>query len=534
MDQQPGKPAGDSLFERRWTKMRYFRIAILMAAIAAIAGPVSAEHYWYRDNNTPDIEVWTNKGYDANYYYGEDVAVFFRADEDCYALVYDIDPSGEVNVLYPRSLGGSSFVRGGEIYRIPDYGDDFRLEISGRSGNEHIFAVASYDYINPPDYMRYVGYDYGDPRYYDDDYFAIEVRGSLDGFVGRLNARICEGPYAVAHTRFIVDSNYRHHQHYRYWDYDPYYVSSVWVGCDYPGAEVWIDGVFIGIGPVLVPRVVVGYHWVWVYYGGYPCYQRYFYVPHDRRYTIDVRIDRHFKDYRYRRDKFHGWVFDQKRYRNEDGFRERAREVRDKNIRTRSLPSKVIRDYADRGVISKDAPVVRKVRSDSNDRDYRKSVERENIRDKSVRPEARDKSVRPEVRDKSVRPEIKDRRDSGRDKPDNVRESRPDNSRKIDRERSVRGRDENDGNVIVPAAPEKPRNPEAEVKQRVEQEQRESKVEKGRSEQPRDNGSDKVEKPRNAGQKERRGNSYDKRQSSSKESSGKSSRPSSGGKERRR
>ncbi|OGC89772.1 MAG: hypothetical protein A2W25_02695 [candidate division Zixibacteria bacterium RBG_16_53_22] len=370
-------------------------MVILVASMSVVAYADRDDYdngrgYWYRSGNTPEIDVWTNKGHDARYYFGEDVAVYFRAEDDCYVVVYDVDPSGNVSILFPSSHNGSSYVEGGRVYRVPDYGDDFRLEIAGGSGDEHIFAVASYDYINPPDFMKYVGYDYGDDSYYDDDYFAIKVRGSLDNFVGSLNARICSGPYVVAHTRFLVDTNYRHHRHYRYWDYDPYYVGSIWIGCDYPGSEIWIDGIFIGIAPILVPRVMVGYHWVWVYYGGYPCYQRYFYVPSYQRFYIDVRIDHRYHDYKFRRRAFRDWVFEEKKYRNEDGFRENAREIRQKNVRNRPLPATIVRDYADRGVISREAPIVKQIRTKDVERDSRPIEGGRNLKPESPRIQDRD------------------------------------------------------------------------------------------------------------------------------------------------
>jgi len=350
---------------KKISNMALMVIGLVLVSVSAKAD----DDYWYRSGNSPDIEVWTNKGDDAQYYYGEDVAVYFQTDDDCYAVVYDVDPSGEVNILFPSSIHGSSYVRGGQVYRVPDYNEDFRLEVSGTSGREHIFAVASYDYMNPPDFMKYVGYDYGNDSYYSDDYFVVSIRGELSNFVASINARICDGSYSVAHTKFNVDTRYRHHRQYRYWDYDPYNVASVWVGCDWPGSEVWIDGVFWGIAPVFVPRVIVGYHWVWVYYGGYPCYQRYFYVPAYQRFQIDVRIDNHYRDRQYRRQAFRHWVFEEKKYRNEDGFKERAREVREKSVRTRSLPSSVVRDYTDRGIIKKDSPLAKDVRSRAVDRD---------------------------------------------------------------------------------------------------------------------------------------------------------------------
>jgi hypothetical protein len=363
--------------------MKYLRLMMVVIFLATMSVAARAdndqEDLNYHGDGAPNVDVWTNKGYDANYYYGEDVAVYFRADQDCYVVVYDVDPSGDINVLYPNTMHGSTYVVGDRIYRIPDTNDDFHMQISGRSGSEHIYAVASYDYMNPPDFMKYINYDYGPNQYYNDDYFVYGVRGDLDGFTDRLNARIANGPYSVAHTRFYADTDYRHHEHYRYWDYGPYDVGSVWVGAAWPGCEVWIDGVFWGIAPILVPRVIVGYHWVWIYYGGYPCYQRYFYVGAHRRFSIDAHFDIHFKDYRYRRDHFRHWVFEEKRYRNEPGFRERAGQDLKKNVRVRSLPPSVIRDYSDRGIIKKDSPLSKRVRVSAPDRGDRARIEKPSL-----------------------------------------------------------------------------------------------------------------------------------------------------------
>jgi hypothetical protein len=349
--------------------MRFLKITIMAALVAGYASPAGADRYWLSDDNGPDIEVWTNKGYDATYYYGEDVAVYFRAERDCYVVVYDIDPSGWVTILFPSNYYNSTYVTGDRVYRIPDYYSDYTLEVSGESGTEHIFAVASYDYFESPDFMMYAGYDYGESEYYVDDYFAKNLYGDLNGFVRSVNQRMVTGPYSVAYTRFDVDSGYRHHRYYRYWDYDPYNVGSVWIGSNYAGAEIWIDGVYFGIAPVLIPGIYYGRHWLWAYYGGYPCYQQYFYVNSYQRYYIDVRIDDHYKDYRYRRRSFSGWVPLEKKYRNERGFVKRAGDARARKVRSRNLPSHVVRDFYDRGIISKDAPIARRIREDARTED---------------------------------------------------------------------------------------------------------------------------------------------------------------------
>ncbi len=365
--------------------MRFLKITIIAALVAGYSSPAGADRYWSSDADGPDIEVWTNKGYDATYYYGEDVAVYFRAERDCYVVVYDIDPSGWVTILFPSNYYNSTYVTGDRVYRIPDYYSDYTLEVAGSSGTEHIFAVASYDYFESPDFMMYAGYDYGESEYYVDDYFIKNMRGDLDGFVKFVNRRIVTGPYSAAYTRFYVDSEYRNQRNYRYYDYDPYNVGSVWIGSNYPGAEIWIDGIYFGISPVFVPWIYYGNHWLWAYYGGYPCYQQYFYVSSYERYYIDVRIDDGYRDYRYRRNSFNDWVPLEKKYRNERGFKERAREARAKKVRSRTLPSHVVRDFRDRGIISKDAPIVKRIRDDARTRDAIQLADRRQRRSKTER-----------------------------------------------------------------------------------------------------------------------------------------------------
>ncbi len=383
--------------------MRYFKTALIAAIVASFAIPASADRLSRRQGNSPEIEVWTNKGYDATYYYGEDIAVYFRAEQDCYVVVYDIDPSGEVTILFPSNYYNSAYVNGGEVYRIPDHYSDYSLEVSGQSGTEHIFAVASNEYLDPPDFMRYIGYDYGDPEHYDNDYFVTYMRGDLDDFIDFVNDRIARGPYSVDHARFYVDSAYRHHRQYRYWDYNPYYVGSVWVGSNFPGSEVWIDGIYYGIAPILIPRIYIGQHWLWLYYGGFPCYQRYFYVSSVQRYYIDARIDDGYRDYRHRRRAFGGWRPLEKKYRNEDGFKEKAIRARsDKRVRTRALPTHVVRDFDKRGIISAEAPMVKKARAEyrRDDRDRRlekRRTERGLERRDSVRDRTRSEKKGPNV-----------------------------------------------------------------------------------------------------------------------------------------
>lgn len=397
--------------------MKRLKILLLTALLAGFAAQTYAYEYYEGSDNVPDIEIWVNKGANSTYYYGEDIAVFLEAKQDCYVVVYDIDPSGEVTILYPSGPFGSTYVGANDIRRMPDYDAGYTLEVSGRSGTDHIFAVASYSYINPPDFMRYIGYDYGDPNYYNDSYFVMTLHGDIDEFVDYVNRRLVSGPYAVGHTKFFVDTAYRHHTHYRYWDYDPYYVGSVWVGCDWPGSEIWIDGVYYGIAPVLIPSIYFGHHWVWVYYGGYPCYQRYFYVGDTHRYYINVTIDNGYKDRRHRRDAFRHWRFYEERHRNEDGFREKAVRARQDKVRTRSLPPSLVMDLNERGAIRSGAPILNTARSDIRSRTEKSIENRSRVTDTDRGKRSQRETRAVKKTEKAADNGIKSRKSTDSDRP---------------------------------------------------------------------------------------------------------------------
>ena len=130
------------------------------------------------------VEVWTD---DDEYYDGESIQISFRADEDCFVAVYNIDSRGDVHLLYPVDLNDDVKVEGGRIYHVPDSQDDYDLTVRGPEGIEYIQIIASREPIplpdwgngsglycddDPYDYMEFInasyfGCDYGCRRSYD-------------------------------------------------------------------------------------------------------------------------------------------------------------------------------------------------------------------------------------------------------------------------------------------------------------------------------------------------------------------------------
>ena len=197
-----------------------------------------------------DIEVWTDVD---EYYEGDNITVYFRANKDCYVVLYNLDSRGNVNILYPADRWDDSRVERDRTYRIPDSYDDYELTVRGPEGVEYIQAVASMMPLPIPQW----GGDYGpvaegDPIDYMDyinaEHFGKDNRIALDMTLFRVKE------WHQAYYRPV----------YNYHRYDWNLSGMVYV--DYPwGATIYVDGVYWGIAPLYIPRIYYGWHWITVY-----------------------------------------------------------------------------------------------------------------------------------------------------------------------------------------------------------------------------------------------------------------------------
>ncbi len=91
-----------------------------------------------------EVKVWTDKGDQSpTYFVGERIYVSFTVTNDSYLVLYDIDSTGNVNILFPNPYHPDNLVRKGRVYRIPTTNYKQDLFIKGPTGEEILFAVAS-------------------------------------------------------------------------------------------------------------------------------------------------------------------------------------------------------------------------------------------------------------------------------------------------------------------------------------------------------------------------------------------------------
>ena len=259
-------------------------VALLVLPISIRAQNLVKEYHDSAPNDSPDlfVEVWVDNE-DGIYYQGEEVQVSFQANRDCFVAVYSLDTQGGVTLLFPEGRWDDGFIRGGEVYSIPGSDADYDLLVSGPEGIEHIQAVASTERMDIPDW--YAGAD-----------FAMNDREDPEDFIDELNYRYFECRWGDCFKAYDHTSIYVKSPHYYY---RPVYVPQYWytaprysmIYIDYPyGGEVYIDGVYFGIAPLWIPRVVIGWHWFTIYDRYGYCWEHHMNVYHDRTVHIDHTI----------------------------------------------------------------------------------------------------------------------------------------------------------------------------------------------------------------------------------------------------
>jgi hypothetical protein len=202
------------------------------------------------------VDVWTDKDDGTNYYEGDPITIYFRASADCYITVYDLDTRGNINLIFPDDPSGKNYVHGGEIYMIPDKGDDFELTVDGPPGNEHIVAAASVDMVPVPDWR-------GPVSVYD-NVWGFKYDGDDENFIKQVNDKYFGGDKGVAFddAKFYVAPKYYYKPERADCSGD---CGQVYV--DYPnGCDVYVDGVFYGVAPLYLPGIFLGRHRITVYW----------------------------------------------------------------------------------------------------------------------------------------------------------------------------------------------------------------------------------------------------------------------------
>ncbi|RME25561.1 MAG: DUF4384 domain-containing protein, partial [Candidatus Zixiibacteriota bacterium] len=229
-----------------------------------------------------DVEVWTDRS-DAEYYEGDNIVIYFRASRDAFVSIYSIDTRGRVNLLFPSEPDEDNYVRGGVTYALPGDDDDYDLEVSGPEGKEYIQIIASRERFPIPNWYHNSG--------------LIADADDITDYMDYLNSRyfVRYGGQRFAFDRAVIFVEEWERDYYRP-VYHAYYPSWALVGnvyIDYPyGGTVYIDGVYWGVAPLYIPRLLVGWHYVTIYDSYGYCWESPFHASYYNTVIFDKTVVR--------------------------------------------------------------------------------------------------------------------------------------------------------------------------------------------------------------------------------------------------
>ncbi len=227
----------------------------LAALTLAIAMPGAAHA------RTLGLEVWTDRGDDAVYQAGDAMQVKARVSDDAYMLVYEIDATGQVSVLYPWRRG-SNLVEGHRTYRLPPEGSGYELAVEKSTGQGYIVAIASRrPFRDLPWYLRpfdpqgeSMGYE---DRHDEEDGFddSGHVVGDPMVAMERIRRRVLDRPsdtedFATSYASYYVGHEVRY----------PRYLCA---DCHRPGRWAWWDGFDPYYSRCSVFDFRVNWNWCW-------------------------------------------------------------------------------------------------------------------------------------------------------------------------------------------------------------------------------------------------------------------------------
>lgn len=100
------------------------------------------------DNPSVNLRFWIEKaggkaltaGETGRMRIGEKVVFKFRADTDGYLTIVDIQPGGDVVILFPNDATPSNKITGGTVYSIPSTDDAFEITVSEPAGQDYLVA----------------------------------------------------------------------------------------------------------------------------------------------------------------------------------------------------------------------------------------------------------------------------------------------------------------------------------------------------------------------------------------------------------
>jgi len=216
------------------------------------------------------ISIWPDRGEGASYAIGDPIAMNVEANKDCFLILYNIDTRGNLRILFPYDPWDDNFVSAGDVIRFPRSQDGYDWTVDGPAGIEYVQAIATEFPIDPPDwpvYMRSV--NHGGAIDHDPELRDFRAGNDRLDYIRMVNRKITGRYWDWCATDLATFHVYPRYYEKVNVDYDPWpdvFYGEVYI--NWPiGATIYVDGVYIGIAPLWLPRHYYGRHVITCYRG---------------------------------------------------------------------------------------------------------------------------------------------------------------------------------------------------------------------------------------------------------------------------
>ncbi len=218
-----------------------------------------------------EVKVWLNKPEGSVYQPGEKLEIFFRANKNCYVVIYNIRTDGKITLLFPNRFDQNNYIAANVNNKIP-ISDKYSFQVTLPEGKEFIQIIASTGMIPLLQQLKGLGTQQSFPILSED----------AEKYVQNQLIPYLTGEWASDITYFYVGRGPR--------------TGTVRLESVPTGAHVYVDGKYIGRTPQTV-TLDEGDHFATFYFDGEAVYEA-FTVVANRTITVTGWLQRTMIDVR--------------------------------------------------------------------------------------------------------------------------------------------------------------------------------------------------------------------------------------------
>jgi len=210
------------------------------------------------------IDLWMNKSEGSTYNFGEKAYFYFKANKNCYVAIYEIRPTGEMVLLFPNKYESNNYITANKTYRVPSVGASYYFKVAPPSGKYYVQIIASTQPFPLMIKFKQMSLQFTFPKISDDAQKFIETKLNIE--LQSVEEWTSDMTYFFAGTTTQM--------------------GKVTFKSSPSGANIYLDGAYIGKTPKTNVTVDAGTHSIAYYLSGYEPYVKSVTVQANKSYVV--------------------------------------------------------------------------------------------------------------------------------------------------------------------------------------------------------------------------------------------------------